>query len=111
MRALHQLAVIELADEFTGLHVCDSDDRRLLMPASPALIPNLLPPRHFHLLLPFSFYTQTHLSSTPFPFNKFLKIYFDWEHAIFGNPVVYNTNTGRSHLNSDLYWLRFQFYF
>ena len=43
--------------------------------------------------------------------NKSVKIYFDWEHAIFGNPVVYNTNTGRRSLNSDLYWLRFQFYF
>ena len=43
--------------------------------------------------------------------NKSVKIYFDWEHAIFGNPVVYNTNTGRRSSNSDLYWLRFQFYF
>ena len=43
--------------------------------------------------------------------NKSVKIYFDWEHAIFGNPVVYNTNTGRKSSISDLYWLRFQFYF
>ncbi len=43
--------------------------------------------------------------------NKSVKIYFDWEHAIFGNPVVYNTNTGRRSFHSDLYWLRFQFYF
>jgi phosphate-selective porin OprO/OprP len=43
--------------------------------------------------------------------NKAVKIYFDWEHAIFGSPVVYNTNDGRRSSQSDLYWLRFQFYF
>ncbi|HMF38661.1 MAG TPA: porin, partial [Isosphaeraceae bacterium] len=43
--------------------------------------------------------------------NKGVKIYFDWEHAIFGNPVVYNTNTGRKSFNSDLFWFRFQYYF
>ena len=43
--------------------------------------------------------------------NKFVKIYFDWEHAMFGNPVVFNTNNGRRSSISDLYWLRFQFYF
>jgi len=43
--------------------------------------------------------------------NKSVKIYFDWEHAIFGNPVVFNTNTGHKSSSSDLYWIRFQFYF
>jgi phosphate-selective porin OprO and OprP len=43
--------------------------------------------------------------------NKSVKIYFDWEHAIFGDPVVFNTNTGRKSSSSDLYWIRFQFYF
>jgi phosphate-selective porin OprO and OprP len=43
--------------------------------------------------------------------NKSVKIYFDWERAIFGNPVVYNTNEGRKSSLSDLYWLRLQFYF
>jgi phosphate-selective porin OprO/OprP len=41
--------------------------------------------------------------------NKFLKVYFDWEHAIFGNPVFYNT--GRFQRTNDLYWLRLQAYF
>ena len=41
--------------------------------------------------------------------NKFVKVYFDWEHAIFGNPVFYNT--GRFQKSNDLYWLRFQVYF
>ncbi|WP_406693676.1 porin [Singulisphaera sp. Ch08] len=43
--------------------------------------------------------------------NKFVKIYFDWEHAMFGDPVVYNTKTRRKQLTSDLFWLRFQVYF
>ncbi len=43
--------------------------------------------------------------------NKSVKIYFDWERAIFDNPVVYNTNDGRKSSLSDLYWLRVQFYF
>jgi phosphate-selective porin OprO/OprP len=43
--------------------------------------------------------------------NKFVKVYADWEHAMFGNPVVYNTRTGGRQLTSDLFWLRFQVYF
>jgi phosphate-selective porin OprO/OprP len=41
--------------------------------------------------------------------NKFLKMQFDWEHAIFGNPVFYNT--GRFQKSNDLYWMRLQAYF
>ncbi len=41
--------------------------------------------------------------------NKFVKLYFDWEHAIFGSPVFYNT--GGFQKSNDLYWLRFQVYF
>jgi phosphate-selective porin OprO and OprP len=41
--------------------------------------------------------------------NKFVKVYFDWEHAIFGSPVFYNT--GGFQRSNDLYWLRFQVYF
>jgi phosphate-selective porin OprO/OprP len=43
--------------------------------------------------------------------NKFVKIYFDWEHAMFGNPVLFNTMTGGRQSTSDLFWLRFQVYF
>ena len=43
--------------------------------------------------------------------NKFVKIYFDWEHAMFGSPVLYNTQTRARQLTSDLFWLRFQVYF
>lgn len=41
--------------------------------------------------------------------NKFVKIYFDWEHAMFGNPVYFAP--GRFQKTSDLYWIRFQLYF
>ncbi len=41
--------------------------------------------------------------------NKFVKIYFDWEHAMFGDPVYFAP--GRLQKTSDLFWFRFQVYF
>ena len=41
--------------------------------------------------------------------SKFVKVYLDWEHAIFGSPVFYNA--GGFQKSNDLYWLRFQVYF
>jgi phosphate-selective porin OprO and OprP len=41
--------------------------------------------------------------------NKFVKMYFDWEHTIFGTPVEYRP--GARAKTNDLYWIRFQFYF
>ena len=41
--------------------------------------------------------------------NKHAKIYFDWQHAVFGNPVYYRP--GGLQLTSDLFWFRFQLYF
>jgi phosphate-selective porin OprO and OprP len=41
--------------------------------------------------------------------NKFVKVYFDWEHAIFGSPVF--SNVGRFQKSNDLFWLRTQVYF
>jgi phosphate-selective porin OprO/OprP len=46
--------------------------------------------------------------------NKFVKIYFDWEHAIFASPVLAAVNSNGAalfHTTSDLFWLRFQFYY
>jgi phosphate-selective porin OprO/OprP len=46
--------------------------------------------------------------------NNFVKVYFDWEHAIFASPVLAGTSSSGAalfHTNSDLFWLRFQFYF
>ena len=41
--------------------------------------------------------------------NQYTKIYFDWQHSIFGNRVF----NGQSafHKAADLFWLRFQLFF
>ena len=41
--------------------------------------------------------------------NKFVKVYFDWEHAMFAQPVYYRP--GGLQKTSDLFWLRCQVYF
>ena len=42
--------------------------------------------------------------------NKCMNIYFDWEHAMFAQPVYYRPGPFlRS--TSDLFWLRMQVYF
>ncbi|MDG3007432.1 OprO/OprP family phosphate-selective porin [Paludisphaera mucosa] len=43
--------------------------------------------------------------------NKFVKVYFDWEHAMFAQPVLYNVQQGLRQSTSDLFWMRFQVYF
>jgi phosphate-selective porin OprO/OprP len=40
---------------------------------------------------------------------KFVEVYFHPDHAIFGNPVL--DNTDRFQRSNDLYWLRLQVYF
>jgi phosphate-selective porin OprO/OprP len=41
--------------------------------------------------------------------NQFVKIYFDWEHPIFGSPVF--SSTGRFRRSDDQFWLRTQLFF
>ncbi|WP_437205563.1 porin [Planctomicrobium sp. SH664] len=41
--------------------------------------------------------------------NKFVKIYFDWQHCDYGNPVYYRPGRAKDDLN--LFWTRFQTYF
>jgi phosphate-selective porin OprO and OprP len=41
--------------------------------------------------------------------NQFVKVYLDWEHAMFGSPVF--SNTGNFQKSSDLFWIRTQLYF
>ncbi|MDR3637638.1 MAG: porin [Isosphaeraceae bacterium] len=41
---------------------------------------------------------------------KNVKFYFDWEHAMFSQPVYYRPGPGLQKY-SDLYWLRLQFYY
>ncbi|AMV37769.1 porin [Planctomyces sp. SH-PL62] len=41
--------------------------------------------------------------------NEYVKIYLDWQHAEFGQPVLYAP--GKFQKNSDLFWIRGQIYF
>ena len=41
--------------------------------------------------------------------NKFVKIYFDWEHVMFAQPVYFRP--GALQKTNDLFWFRFQVYF
>lgn len=41
--------------------------------------------------------------------NKYVKFYFDWEHAVYGQPVFYRPGPGLQK-TSDLFWLRLMFY-
>jgi phosphate-selective porin OprO/OprP len=40
--------------------------------------------------------------------NKFVKVYFDWEHAMFANPVF--SSNGPAQKSNDLFWVRTQVY-
>jgi phosphate-selective porin OprO/OprP len=42
--------------------------------------------------------------------NRNIKVYFDWEHVLFGQPVYYHPGPGLQK-TSDLLWLRLQYYF
>jgi phosphate-selective porin OprO/OprP len=41
--------------------------------------------------------------------NQFVKVYFDWEHALLGNPVT--STGGHFRQQNDLFWVRTQVYF
>lgn len=43
--------------------------------------------------------------------NRFLKLYFDWQHAGFGSPVLVNQAGGTLRSAADLFWVRLQFWF
>ena len=42
--------------------------------------------------------------------NKWVKIYFDWEHAVFSQPVIYRPGPSLQK-TSDMFWMRMQIYF
>ncbi len=42
--------------------------------------------------------------------NRFVKLYFDWEHVMFDQPVYYRPGPALQK-TSDLFWLRLQLYF
>jgi phosphate-selective porin OprO/OprP len=42
--------------------------------------------------------------------NRYLKVFIDWQHSEFGNPVFY-APPDRKALVNEMVWLRFQVYF
>jgi len=43
--------------------------------------------------------------------NRFLKLTFDWQHAMFATPILLNESTNRHGSSTDLFWMRCQLYF
>ena len=43
--------------------------------------------------------------------NKFVRLTFDWQHAMYATPVLLNEARDLRSRHNDLYWLRCQFYF
>lgn len=43
--------------------------------------------------------------------NKYVKIDFDWQHCLYGSPVIFRPGSGGLTSTSDLFWTRFQVYF
>jgi phosphate-selective porin OprO/OprP len=41
--------------------------------------------------------------------NRYVKVYFDWQHSEFGDPVIFER--GQFRRTSNLYWIRLQIYF
>lgn len=42
---------------------------------------------------------------------RYLKVWFDWQHAMFGTPVVLNPEQERARRTADLFWVRCQLYY
>ncbi|MFO0876221.1 MAG: porin [Gemmataceae bacterium] len=40
--------------------------------------------------------------------NRYIKVYFDWQHAVFGKPVLLNEEYQQYRRNNDLFWVRAQ---
>lgn len=43
--------------------------------------------------------------------NRFVKVTFDWQHAMFGSPVLLNEAKDKRDSSTDLFWMRCQLYF
>ncbi len=43
--------------------------------------------------------------------NRFIKIYVDWQHSLFGSPVLINPQQGLFSRTNDLFWVRCQVYY
>lgn len=43
--------------------------------------------------------------------NRFVKLTFDWQHAMFANPILLNEEKNKHGSSTDLFWMRCQLYF
>ncbi|MGE3809126.1 MAG: porin, partial [Gemmataceae bacterium] len=43
--------------------------------------------------------------------NRFVKVYFDWQHSTFGSPILLNEAKQKFGRNDDLFWIRMQLYY
>ena len=42
---------------------------------------------------------------------RYIKIYIDWQHSMYGSPVLLNPSTGVHSRDNDLFWIRCQLYY
>ena len=88
------LGALELQARYSGLNVGHQ------VFTSGLADPNLWANRLNQLDLGFNWYMT-----------KNVKFYFDWEHAMFSEPVYFRPGANGMYKASDLYWLRLQFYY
>jgi phosphate-selective porin OprO/OprP len=43
--------------------------------------------------------------------NRYVKVYLDWQHTEFGDPVIFRRQPDAKQLTNELFWLRMQLYF
>ncbi len=43
--------------------------------------------------------------------NRFVKFYVEWQHAMFGSPVLINPGTDKFSRQNDMFWIRCQIYY
>ena len=43
--------------------------------------------------------------------NRYVKVYLDWQHTEFGDPVIFRRQPDQKQLTNELFWLRMQLYF
>jgi phosphate-selective porin OprO/OprP len=43
--------------------------------------------------------------------NRYVRMTFDWQHAMYATPVLLNEQKDQRSKHNDLYWIRCQFWF
>jgi phosphate-selective porin OprO/OprP len=53
----------------------------------------------------------TRTSGVNWYLNRYVKVYLDWQHTEFGDPVIFRRQPDQKQLTNELFWLRMQLYF